>query len=137
VLLKSARVQLKTGKIFFTRTPPSAIRPVPHGPGIPVPVPPEILQDTPVDSDKEDIDSDQDLQCDPCSTEPQLLSQSELNDLVRDLGLPKDSAEVLQANNRKNVRKVYSVRLCHELKVHFQNAHLDYFPENLGAVSEE
>jgi hypothetical protein len=33
---------------------PSAIRPVPHGPGIPVPVPPEILGDTPVDSDKED-----------------------------------------------------------------------------------
>jgi hypothetical protein len=23
------------------------------------------------------------------------------------------------------------------LKVHFLNAHLDYFPENLGAVSEE
>jgi hypothetical protein len=37
---------------------PSAIRPVPHGPGIPVPVPPEILEDTPVDSDKEDTDSD-------------------------------------------------------------------------------
>jgi hypothetical protein len=29
------------------------------------------------------------------STEPQLFSQSELNDLVRDLRLSKDSAEVL------------------------------------------
>jgi hypothetical protein len=73
---------------------PSAICPVPHGPGIPVPVPPEILEDTPVDSDKEDIDRDQDFQCDPCSTSP-AFSQSELYDLVRDLGLPKDSAEVL------------------------------------------
>jgi hypothetical protein len=35
-------------------------------------------------------DSDQDFQCNPCSTEPELLSESELNDLVRDLGLPKD-----------------------------------------------
>jgi hypothetical protein len=26
---------------------------------------------------------------------------------------------------------------CASLKVHFLNAHLDYFPENLGAVSEE
>jgi hypothetical protein len=80
--------------IFYPNLPP-AIRPVPHGPGIPMPVPPEILEDTPVDSDKEDTDSDQDFQRDPCSTEPQLFSQRELNDLVRDLGLPKDSAEVL------------------------------------------
>jgi hypothetical protein len=55
---------------------PFALRPVPHGPGIPVPVPvpPETLEDTPVDSDKEDTDSDQDFQCDPSSTEPELFS---------------------------------------------------------------
>jgi hypothetical protein len=58
-------------------------------------VAPEILEDTPVDSDKEDTDSDQDFKCYPCSTEPELFSQRELKDLVRDLGLPKDSAEVL------------------------------------------
>jgi hypothetical protein len=74
---------------------PSAIRPVPHGSGIPVPVPPEVLEDTTVGSDKEDTDSDQDFQCDPCSTEPELFSQRELKDLVGDLGLSKDSAEVL------------------------------------------
>jgi hypothetical protein len=56
---------------MFYRNLPSAIRPVPHGPRIPVPVPPEILEDTPADSDKEGTDSDQDFQCDPCSTEPQ------------------------------------------------------------------
>jgi hypothetical protein len=86
----------KNRKEIFYPNLPSAIRPFPHGPGIPVPVPPEILEDTPVDSDKEDTESDQDFQCDPCSTETQLFSQSELHDLVRDLGLPKDSAEVLE-----------------------------------------
>jgi hypothetical protein len=44
----------KNRKEIFYPNLPSAIRPVPHGPGIPVPVPPEILKDTPVDSDKED-----------------------------------------------------------------------------------
>jgi hypothetical protein len=58
-------------------------------------VPPDILEDAPVDSDKEDADSDQEFQCDPCGTEPELFSQSELNYLFRDLGLPKYSAEVL------------------------------------------
>jgi hypothetical protein len=71
---------------------PSAINPVPHGPRIPVP--PEILEDIPADSDKEGTDSDQDFQCDPCSTELQLFPQSELNDLVRDLGLSKDCRSV-------------------------------------------
>jgi hypothetical protein len=58
-------------------------------------VPPEILEDTPVDSDKEDADNDQEFQCYPCSTEPLFFSESELSYLVRHLGLPKDSAEVL------------------------------------------
>jgi hypothetical protein len=84
----------KNRKEIFYPNLPSAIRPVPHGRGIPVPVPPEILEYTPVDSDKEDTDSDQDFQCDPRSTEPELFSQSELNDLVRDSGLRKDYRSV-------------------------------------------
>jgi hypothetical protein len=67
-----------------------------------VPVPPEILEHTPVDLHKEDTDSDQDFQCDPCSTEPQLFCQSELNDLVRELGFPKDSAEMLGSRLKSN-----------------------------------
>jgi hypothetical protein len=85
----------KNRKELFYPNLPSAICPVPHGPGIPVPVPIYILEDTPVDSDKEDTGRDQDFQCDPCSTEIQFFSQSELNGLVRDLGLPKESAGVL------------------------------------------
>ena len=40
-------------------------------------------------------DSEEDRCYDPGTTNPIPFSQSELNDLVRDLGLPKDSAEVL------------------------------------------
>jgi hypothetical protein len=83
----------KRKEIFYPNLP-SAIRPVPHGPRILMPVPPEISEDAPVDLDKEDTDSDQDFQCDPCGTEHQLFPQSKLNDLVRDLGLPKDCRSV-------------------------------------------
>jgi hypothetical protein len=73
--LATCKVTIKKKQeiFFFYPNLPSAIRTVPHGQGIPVPVPPEILEDTPVDSDKEDTDSDQDFHCDPCSTEPQLF----------------------------------------------------------------
>jgi hypothetical protein len=39
----------KKRKEMFYPNLPSAICPVPHGPGIPVPAPPEILVDTPAD----------------------------------------------------------------------------------------
>lgn len=76
----------------------SAIRPVPHGPEVPIPSPPDSLDD--IDDDHEPLaqqgDSEEDRDCyDPGTTDPIPFSQSELNDLVRDLGLSKESAEVL------------------------------------------
>ena len=72
---------------------PSALRPVPDGEELPIPVPPESYT---LDSD-DDHDDDQDSagpepskSVDPdfdpshSSPEPHLISQSELNDLVRD-----------------------------------------------------
>ncbi|GFX76802.1 hypothetical protein TNCV_1952431 [Trichonephila clavipes] len=41
------------------------------------------------------ISSDNDDGYDPGTNDPELFSQSHLNYLVRDLGLPKDTAEVL------------------------------------------
>ena len=83
---------------------PSALHPVPHGEELPIPVPPESYT---LDSD-DDHDDDQDsagpepsTSADPdfepshSSLEPHLISQSELNDLVRDLELPKSKAELL------------------------------------------
>jgi hypothetical protein len=121
----------KQGRIFYPNLP-SAIRPVPHGPGIPVPVPPEILEDTPVDSDKEATDSDQDFQCDPCSTEHQLFSQSELNDLVRDLGLPKDSAEVL--GSRLKLKNLLSPGTSFSWYRNREKEFIPYLSQNGGLV---
>ncbi|GFW60239.1 uncharacterized protein TNCV_1843201 [Trichonephila clavipes] len=74
----------------------SAIRPVPHGPDLPIPSPPDTLDNILDDLDQiSHISSDSDDGYDPGTNDPELFSQSDLNDLVRDLGLPKDTAKVL------------------------------------------
>ncbi|GFW62276.1 transposable element Tcb1 transposase [Trichonephila clavipes] len=71
----------------------SAIRSVPHGPDLPIPSPPDTLDN--ILDQISPIRSDSDDGYDPGTNDPELFSQSDLNDLVRDLGLPKDTAEVL------------------------------------------
>lgn len=62
---------------------------------------------------------------------PHLISQMDLNDLIRDLNLPKSQAELLGLN-------AYEGMGCNmSLKIHFLHSHLDFFPENLGDVSDE
>jgi hypothetical protein len=71
------------------------MRPVVHGPDIPIPTPLETLDTSPRDS-KYDVSDCYDMDFQPTtSNEPQIFTQSELNDLERDLGLPKDWAEIL------------------------------------------
>jgi hypothetical protein len=76
---------------------PSAIRPIPHGPNIPVPDPPLTVH---IDEDSQNVGDS------TCSTidstdihlplkQPKLLSQAELNDLVRELDLSKKNAQLL------------------------------------------
>ncbi|GFV17982.1 ras-related protein Rab-28 [Trichonephila clavipes] len=74
----------------------SAIRPVPHGLDLPIPSPLDTLDNILDDLDQiSHTSSDSDDGYDPSTNDPELFSQSDLNDLVRDLGLPKDTAEVL------------------------------------------
>ncbi|GFV21851.1 uncharacterized protein TNCV_4525381 [Trichonephila clavipes] len=74
----------------------SAIRPVPHGPDLSISSPPDTLDNNLDDLDQiSHISSDSDDGYDPGTNDPELFSQSDLNDLPRDLGLPKDTAEVL------------------------------------------
>ncbi|GFV62303.1 uncharacterized protein TNCV_2464301 [Trichonephila clavipes] len=73
----------------------SSIRPVPHGPDLPLLFPPDTLDNILDDLDQSHISSDSDDGYDPSTNDPKLFSQSDWNDLVRDLGLPKDTAEVL------------------------------------------
>lgn len=80
---------------------PSAMRPTPHSEEIPVP----IFEDTSIEESSSSQDETQSITTtddhhdasfpDDNDEQPKLFSQNELNDLVRDLNLPKDSAELL------------------------------------------
>lgn len=76
---------------------PSAIKPVPHGPGVPVPSPPEKdkLEEDMEGVEVEDKDISVTYEPTPSMTLPRPLTQSKLNDLTRDLGLSKENAQLL------------------------------------------
>lgn len=76
----------------------SAILPVPHGPDVPIPVRPENLEQFSSESDVEVMEietSDSDYLPGSSAAERGCFNQSELNDLVRDLALSKELAELL------------------------------------------
>ncbi|GBN81484.1 hypothetical protein AVEN_64786-1 [Araneus ventricosus] len=72
--------------------------PVPHSSEIPVPKPTEKPEDIPEDEGQA---YDKDFHGVSDSSEPQPFSQLELNYLVRDLGLSKDSADLLGSRLKK------------------------------------
>jgi len=84
----------------------SALRPVPHGEGISVPEPPK---ECTIDSDDEDEgESTSQASTEPhvshgrsSATRPHILTQDELNDLVRDLELSKSKAELLGSRRKQ------------------------------------
>ena len=75
---------------------PSALRPVPHSEDVPIPtVPVELnLSLSSSDSSQSAIVNDDDYTTTD-NKAPKLMSQSDLDDLVRDLDLPKQSAQLL------------------------------------------
>ena len=82
---------------------PSAIRPVPHGNGLPVPEPPDNF--TMYSDDEDGVSSNSKEQQPSASTDADYLprtdssnhkiTEGELNDLIRDIELPKNKAELL------------------------------------------
>lgn len=74
----------------------SAIRPVPHDNTLPVPIPPKSssIDDEVIDMVLEHS-SDSDEEFELPDSQPHLITQGELNDLVRDLSLSKRQAELL------------------------------------------
>ena len=72
---------------------PSAIKPVSHGPEVPVPTPPEHIQveENMETMEVEDHDTSDTYHPPSSSIAPRPLTQGQLNDLTRDLGLSKDS----------------------------------------------
>ena len=86
----------------------SAIRPMPHGEDFPVPEPPKEYnlnlemkeEDTEKTGPHKEEPTDPDFQG-PASESPHKLTQNELNDLVRDLELPKVKAELLASRMKQ------------------------------------
>lgn len=91
----------KTRRAIVYPDLPSARRPVPHGGDVPLPSPQSKSMDQ---SSSSETSENEDNNCgrdyvpprhSDATSPPQLFSQAELNDLVRDLNLSKESAEVL------------------------------------------
>jgi hypothetical protein len=82
---------------------PSAIRPVPHGDGLPVPEPPDNF--TTYSDDEDSVSSNSEEQQPSASRDAGYFpstgssnhngTEGELNNLIRDLKLPKNKAELL------------------------------------------
>jgi hypothetical protein len=73
---------------------PSALRPVPHNEALPIPKPPANVNMDDEDSAIDEADLEQ-VEASCSSSEPNLLTQGDLNDLVRNLNLSKKGAEIL------------------------------------------
>lgn len=77
----------------------SAIRPVAHSSEIPIPLPPSGTTDddteSSMSSDEHESQEDCYAQQSEIDKSPQLITQSKLNDLVRDLSLTKQQSELL------------------------------------------
>lgn len=71
----------------------SARRPVPHNETLPIPKPPETVGQ--IEEMQVDDTTDVDYEPDTFQDEPHMISQPELNDLARDLGLSKEKSELL------------------------------------------
>lgn len=74
---------------------PSARRPVSHSEGLPVPIAPETINFSDDEESTYAESIDDDYEASQTSSRPHVLSQGELNDLVRDLQLSKQQAELL------------------------------------------
>jgi hypothetical protein len=79
----------------------SALCPVSHGPEVPVPQPTEISEDASTNSSDSGGD-DEEYHCHTESQSPQMFTQSELSNVKRDLGLPKENAELLGYRLKEN-----------------------------------
>ena len=84
----------KNKKQIFYPNMDSALNPVPHTPGIPTPQAPQSLDNLPSSESESEESSSDEFQVGD-SSGPQQFSQGELNDLIQDLGLPRQSVELL------------------------------------------
>ena len=102
---------------------PSAIRPTLHSDELPIPVFKGFLPSDDVSSDQEQETADETQEMfsesgdpsyeTPQSLTPQQFSQPELNELVRDLGLSKNAAEVLASRLQEKNQPSHTTKVSY------------------------
>ncbi len=108
----------------------SARRPIPHDDTLQIPFPPQDRLDYIADEMETEggaLDGDQLQSMDPDYTfeeilEPKTFTQDEVNDLVRDLALSKEKAELLASRFKQKHLLNKNVLICHYLSRNFQLA---------------
>lgn len=83
---------------------PSAIKPLPHGPGIPIPSPPEhieVHEEINMEVDQ-DYDTSESYQVSTHDMVARPFTQVQLNDLTRDLGVSKANTQLLGSRLRES-----------------------------------
>ena len=127
----------------------SAIKPVPHDLGLPVPVPPPTAGDEEHLLSEEAVSSDASSDIEMASSfgteekKPVLVNQERLNDLVRDISLSKEKAEVLasrlkQWNLLEAGTKISSFRDRHKtLSSYFETQDGICFCRNINGLMNE
>jgi hypothetical protein len=120
----------KNKKVTLYPNFPSALRPIVHGPEVPVPQPTE-TEDASSNSSDSGGD-DEEFQCHTESQRPQLFTQSELNDLRRDVGLSKGKAEFLGSRLKENNLLAFGIPMyCYRSK---EQEFTSYFPQDVELV---
>ena len=115
---------------------PCAVRPIPHRPGVPIPLPPKVLE-TVEDSVSGKCWSDSQLaesseyECDD-DQQPKPFNQAELNDLVKDLNLLKASALIL--GSRLKVKGMLSTDTTFAWCKHRENEYICFFAKEYCLV---
>jgi hypothetical protein len=84
----------KNKKVILYPNLPSDLRPIVHILEVRVHQPTEIFEDASANS-SDSVGDDEEFQCHTESQSSQIFTQSELNNVRRDFGLPKEKAELL------------------------------------------
>ena len=115
---------------------PSAIRPVLHGPDVPIPTPHPVLKnvgDPSTDVSSSESQSEEKSEYE-CSEDERIkrFSQEDLNDLVQDLDLPKVSAVLL--GSRLKSRNMLESKVTFSWYKHREKEYLPFFTKEADLV---